>query len=80
MNASIIANYADVLAALGVIASLLFVAFQVRRNTKTVHNQQWLSTIDRRAENFSRPLDERVATTLDKGKKNFNGLSTSLVD
>ena len=54
---------------------MLFVAFQVRLNTNAVRNQQWLSTIDRVAENFSRPLDERVATTLDKGKKNFNGLS-----
>ena len=75
MNASIIADYADVLAAIGVISSLLFVAFQVRLNTNAVRNQQWLSTIDRVAENFSRPLDERVATTLDKGKKNFNELS-----
>ncbi len=33
MNLSYLANIADILAALGVIASLVFVGMQVRRNT-----------------------------------------------
>ena len=75
MNISEIAAIADVLAAIGVIASLLFVAFQVRLNTKATRNQHWLSAFDRIADSFSRPLDEQVASTVSKGKKNFNELS-----
>ena len=75
MNVSNIADLADILAAAGVIASLLFVAFQIRQNTRTVRNQYLESTLDRLADLFSRPLDERVATTLDKGTKNFNDLT-----
>ena len=39
MNVSNIADLADILTAAGFIASLLFVAFQIRQNTKTVRNQ-----------------------------------------
>ena len=75
MNASIIADYADIAAAIGVIASLLFVAFQVRQNTKAMHNQAYASIVERFAENVARLSDERMAITLDKGKRNFNDLS-----
>ena len=75
MNVSDIADFADILAAIGVIASLLFVAFQVRRNTKAIRNQHFEATLDHLASQFSRSLDERVATIIDKGRKNFNDLS-----
>ena len=75
MNASIIADYADIAAAIGVIASLLFVAFQVRQNTKAMHNQAYASIVERFVENVSRLSGERMAVTLDKGKRNFNDLS-----
>ena len=75
MNISFIADFADVLAALGVIASLLFVAFQVRQNTSTVRNQHYESILGRLADGFSRPLDGQVAETLDKGRRNFEDLT-----
>ena len=75
MNSSDIAAFADVLAAAGVIASLLFLAFQIRAHTKTVRNQHYESMLDRLTNNFARPLDEWVATTLERGKQNFEDLS-----
>ena len=63
MNISEIAAIADVLAAIGVIASLLFVALQVRHNTKATRNQYWLSSLDRIADNFSRPPSRCVRLT-----------------
>jgi len=70
-----IAALADLLAAAGVIATLLFVAFQIRQNTNVIRNQAWLAIIERVAENATRPLDERVAATIDKGRVDFDGLS-----
>jgi len=75
MNISGIAAFADVLAASGVIASLLIVAFQVRQNTRTVRNQHWEMHLGRLAETFARPLDMSVATVIDKGRQNYEALS-----
>ncbi len=49
----LIANLADLIAALGVIGSLVFLAIQVRENTKTVRNTHWENHLNRLANNFS---------------------------
>lgn len=71
---SIIADMADLIAALGVIGSLVFVAMQVRDNTKTVKNTYWENHLNRLADNFSRPLDRSVATVICKGNTSFEAL------
>lgn len=75
MNLSNLADLADLLAALGVVASLVFVATQVRQNTKTVANTHWESYVDRLASNFARNLDERVADIVFRGRSSFAALS-----
>ena len=75
MSISAIANVADIFAAAGVIASLLFLAVQVRQNTKAVRNQHWQAVVDRLSENTTRTLDGRVAIVVNKGMANFNDLS-----
>ena len=75
MSISEIAAIADVLAALGVIGSLLFVAFEVRQNTRTVRNQHWESHMIRLANTFGRQLDNHVATVIEKGRSNYDDLT-----
>jgi hypothetical protein len=75
MTMAEIANVADLLAALGVIGTLIFLAFQIRQNTKTIENTHWESYLDRLASSFSRPLDEKVAGIIAKGNKSFNELT-----
>jgi len=71
---SVIANMADLIAAIGVIASLVFVAVQVKENTKTVKNTYWENHLNRLANNFSRPLDQSVAATICRGNRDFEAL------
>jgi hypothetical protein len=75
VNVSDVAALADVLAALGVIGSLLFLAFHVRQNTRTVRNQHWESHLDRLSSCFARPLDIQVASVISKGQTNYGDLS-----
>jgi hypothetical protein len=46
MDLSLIAGMADVLAAFGVIGSLIFVGFQVRQNSAGLHNEAAQFTSD----------------------------------
>jgi len=71
---SIVANVADLIAAIGVIGSLVFVALQVRENTRTVRNTYWENHLNRLASNFSRPLDPDVAAAIRKGNESFDSL------
>jgi len=75
MNLPMIANLADLLAALGIIATVIFLALQIRQNTKALENTRWESYLDRLANSFARPMDERVATVIVKGNRSFNTLS-----
>ena len=75
MNLSAAADLADLLAALGIIATVIFLALQIRQNTKALENTRWESYLDRLANSFARPMDERVATVILKGNRSFNALS-----
>ncbi len=76
MNLSYLANIADILAALGVIASLVFVGMQVRRNTleTRITNHQILSQrAIEWAENISANL--QVAEIYNKGLADYEQLT-----
>ena len=75
MSISVIANLADLLAALGIIATVIFLALQIRQNTKALENTRWESYLDRLANSFARPMDERVAMVIVKGNRSFSALS-----
>ncbi len=68
MDFSIIANFADVLAAIGVIASLIFLAVQVGRNTHEVKNSHLQSSQALMASHQSRTQNEQTAAIIQKGK------------
>ena len=74
MDFSLIADYADVLAALGIIASLVFVALQVRQNTHQLKNAHLESSIDRDTVFFSRAYDPRTAAIVVKGRQSYGSL------
>ena len=71
---TVVANMADLIAALGVMASLVFVAFQIKENTNTVKNTSWENHLNRLANNFSRPLDQAVAAVICHGNCSFDTL------
>ena len=75
MNLSQVADIADLLAALGIILTLVFLAMQIKQNTKAVQNTRWESYLDRLANSFARPMDEHVAEVLVKGNKSYIGLN-----
>lgn len=74
MDFTLIADFADVLAAVGIIASLAFVAFQVRQNTNELRNAHWESVVQRVNMFHSRAFDKETAIILDKGKKSYRQL------
>jgi len=66
---------ADVLAALGVIASLLFVAVEVRKNTAEAKRTNWESTVSRLGSFWSRTSNESLPEVIEKGRADFQSLS-----
>ena len=77
MSPSTVAAFADVLAALGVIASLLFLAFQVRQNTQAMRNQHWQAVVDRVMDNAARPVEQGAAATIAGGKADYRALDAA---
>ncbi len=75
MTLTELADLADVLAALGVIASLIFVAFEIRKNTTQSRLANWGSLVDRYNEVYSQTDDIQVANLVAKGRKDYHALS-----
>ena len=71
MSLSVIATLADIIAALGIIASLIFVALQVKQNTRETKNTNFQASQERVASLQSRTMDERVAAIIQQGKKSY---------
>lgn len=74
MDMAAVAHVADIVAALGVIASLLFLAFQIRQNTRTIRNQHWESHLNRLADCFARPVDAEIARVIVAGQTDYDAL------
>ncbi len=74
-NLDHVANIADLLAAFGVIASLLVVAYEVRRNTNEVKRTNFESIIDRFMTLWSRTDGDDLPDILQRGRENYNLLS-----
>ena len=70
-----IAGYADLIAAAGVIGSLIILAYQIHQNTRAMKVQNWLSIVERIAEHSARALDAGVADTVHKGLQSYARLS-----
>jgi hypothetical protein len=77
VNLSELADFADLLAAVGVIASLVFVAIEVRRNTSELRRTSWESTIDRIAAGLSRTSGDTLSEIIQSGQQNYEALTES---
>jgi hypothetical protein len=70
-----LADVADLMAAMGVIASLLFVAYEVRRNTQEVKRTNWETTVDRFNALWSRTTSPELADVIARGRESFEALT-----
>lgn len=75
MSFSDLANLADVLAALGVIASLLFVGIEIRKNTSQTRLSNWQTVIGGFRDQWSRTHDRELADLLSKGRRSYRDLT-----
>jgi hypothetical protein len=75
MSLAAIAAFADVLTAIAVATSLIFVAFQIRQNTQEIKNTHYQASQSRSASLHSRTMDIKTAEIIVKGKKSYASLS-----
>jgi hypothetical protein len=69
------ANLAEIVASLGVIASLIFVAWEVRKNTAQTRLANYSSLVDRYNAVYSETDDIELANLVAKGRKSYRALS-----
>lgn len=77
MSLSEIADIADLAAAFGVIASLLFLGWELRRNANQTRLTNWNATLSALREHKRRTDDPYVADVIDRGRQDFDALSGS---
>ena len=75
MTMSQLADLADLVAALGVIASLVFVAFEIRKSSEQARLSNWNSVLAGLREHKRRTDDPHVADLVLRGRSDFAGLS-----
>ena len=75
MSLSDLASVANLIAAVGVVISLVFVAVQIKASTLEMKTAHWESLLDRISNLTSRTLDRDVAESVQKGIKSFNDLN-----
>ena len=72
---STIADYADLLAALGVIGSLVFVAFELRKSSEQARLNNWNAVLSGLHEHKRRTDNPVVAELVVKGRSDFAALT-----
>jgi len=75
MSLAEITTLADLLGAAGVIASLIFVAFEVRKNTAQTRQANWGSAADRFNAVYAQTGDLELAELIVKGRRSYHDLS-----
>jgi hypothetical protein len=75
MTMELIVDLANVIAAIGVIASLIFVGVEVRRNTSQAKLQNWASLIDRFIAIYSEAGNLELAAVIAKGRSDYEALT-----
>lgn len=75
MDLNSLASIAEVISGIGVIASLIFVGIEVRRNTNQSKLQNWASLIDRFITIYSETVNLEFAETIAKGSLDYNSLT-----
>ena len=72
---SALVDFAEVIAAIGVIASLIFVGVEVKRNTNQSKLQNWASLMDRFISIYSETGNLDFAAVIAKGRLDYNALT-----
>jgi len=68
-------SIADLVAAFGVISSLIFVAFEIRKSSQQAGLSNWNSVLSGLREHKRRTDDPRVADLIVRGRSDFEALS-----
>ena len=55
----------------------MFLAFQVRQNTKAMRNQHWQAVVDRIMDNAARPVERDAAAAIAGGKADYQALDAA---
>lgn len=75
MSLAEITAMADLLAAAGVIASLIFVAFEIRKNTAQTRQANWGNAADRFNAVYAQTDDMELANLIIKGRQSYHDLT-----
>jgi len=75
MNLAQLTVAAEIIAAVGVIASLIFVALEVRKNTAQTRQANWGNVADRFNAVYSQTDDMELAKLIVKGRQSYHDLS-----
>jgi len=75
MTLSDLASLAEIVASLGVIASLIFVAWQLKQNTEQTRLANWGSVVDRYNTVYGHTNDISLANLGAKGRKSYRDLT-----
>jgi len=70
-----LSNLVDLIEGVGVIASLIFVGFQIRANTKQSRLKNWEAMIDRFINHHATLMEITNSEIISKGRKKFNSLN-----
>lgn len=75
MTLGAIADWADLIGALAVVASLIFLARQIHQNTNAVKAQTFTALSDRISQSNQGPLSEYMAGVIKNGLESFENLT-----
>ncbi len=75
MDIAELAQLAEIIAGFGVIASLIFVAFEIRKGTAQSKLTNWGSLVDRYNAVYSQTDDIALANLVAKGRKSYQDLT-----
>ena len=75
MSVITISQYADLITSAAVVLSVLFLAWEIRINTKETRRSNWTAAQHRISEHKRRTDDPQVADIILRGKQDFKSLS-----
>ena len=75
MDLNTLANIAEILSGAGVIASLIFVGYELRQNTLQKRLDNWSRQVDRFSDIYGRASDPVLGDLIARGRDNYHGLT-----
>ena len=75
MELAMLANFAEILSGVGVIASLVFVGFELRQNNRQKKLDNWYKQVDRFMDIYGRASDPELGDLISRGRHDYHALS-----